>query len=118
MSKPNGTSDNPPLFEYVIADPLSAATPRPKGPGAAVIVDTEFTKVVAFTFGPGQELREHAVHHPGIITAIDGTFEFTLPDRTVDLQPGQVVHLAPLVPHSVRSVGGGTLTVAMLLPHS
>ncbi|MBD8505520.1 hypothetical protein HT102_03315 [Hoyosella sp. G463] len=102
--------------ETIVADAMGAAMPRESGPGAGVVLETSRAKVVAFAFAPGQELREHAARHPVLIHGIEGDLELTLPDEVVQLRPGVVVHLAPMVRHSVSAPRGGRLTVTMLLP--
>lgn len=91
--------------------------PMAKGPRASTVLDVESAKIVAFEFDAGHELHEHAAHHPVLIQVLRGHVEFTLPDRTVDLLPGRVLHLTPLLRHAVRAVEPTTLTVTMLLPH-
>ena len=91
--------------------------PAEQGPRASTVLDVESAKIVAFEFDAGHELHEHAAHHPVLIQVLRGHVEFTLPDRTVDLLPGRVLHLTPLLRHAVRAVEPTTLTVTMLLPH-
>ena len=91
--------------------------PMDTRPRASTVLDVDTAKIVAFEFAAGQELHEHAAHHPVLIQVLRGHVEFTLPDRTVDLLPGRVLHLTPLLRHAVRAVEPTTLTVTMLLPH-
>lgn len=86
-------------------------------PGASTVLDVETAKIVAFEFAEGDELREHAAHHPVLIQVLRGRVAFELPDRTVELLPGQVLHLTPMLRHAVRALEPTTLTVTMLLPH-
>lgn len=86
-------------------------------PGAATVLDVETAKVVVFEFAEGDELHDHAAHHPIIIQTITGRVELTLPDRTVELAPGSLIHLTPMIRHAVRAKEQSTLTVTMLLPH-
>ena len=85
-------------------------------PRASAIHHDETTKIVAFEFGEGHELGDHAAHHPVLIQLLRGRVEFGLPDRTVDLRPGEILHLTPKLRHSVRALEPTTLTVTMLLP--
>ncbi|WP_375546285.1 AraC family ligand binding domain-containing protein [Dietzia sp. NCCP-2495] len=45
-----------------------------------------------------------------------GSVDFGLPDRTIRLQPGEILHLTPQLRHSVTALEPTTLTVTMLLP--
>lgn len=93
------------------------SAPRGGRPGATTVLQTESAKIVAFEFEPGDELREHAAHHPIVVQAVRGLVEIELPDRTIMLGPGQVLHLTPQLRHAVRAAERATLTVTMLLPH-
>lgn len=87
-------------------------------PRASIVHSDETTKIVAFEFDEGHELPDHAAHHPILVQLLRGRVEFGLPDRTLDLRPGEIVHLTPRLQHSVRALEPTTLTVTMLLPRS
>ncbi|MFD2394264.1 cupin domain-containing protein [Dietzia aerolata] len=90
--------------------------PREKRPGASIVHEDETTKIVAFEFGEGQELPDHAAFHPVLIQILRGSVDFGLPDRTIQLGPGEILHLTPQLRHWVRALEPTTLTVTMLLP--
>lgn len=98
------------------ADVIGRSEPFEDRPRASIVHDDETTKIVAFEFGEGHELGDHAAHHPVLIQVLRGRVEFGLPDRTLDLGPGEILHLTPKLRHSVRAVEPTTLTVTMLLP--
>ena len=100
-----------------VEDMFSAVTSRGGKPGAAAALDVDTAKVVVLEFAAGDELREHAARHPVIIQVVRGHVRFTLADRELDLAPGQLVHLTPMLRHAVTAVEPSTLTVTMLLPH-
>ena len=87
-------------------------------PRASIVHSDETTKIVAFEFDEGHELPDHAAHHPILVQLLRGRVEFGLPDRTLDLRPGEIVHLTPRLQHSVRALERTTLTVTMLLPRN
>lgn len=89
--------------------------PFPDRPRAKKVLKTDSAHVVAFAFGAGQVLKEHAAHHPVVISTVIGHTRFTHPDGTVDLRPGDVIHLRPMVRHSVEAVTDALLTVTMLV---
>ena len=118
---------DPGTQDRVFSDPteghVEQATPRRRSagrggrPGATAVLDVESAKVVAFEFEPGDELREHAARHPVLVQVLRGRVSFELPDRTVELVPGRVLHLTPMLRHAVTALEPTTLTVTMLLPH-
>ena len=101
-----------------LVEAVGQVTSRGGRPGAKAVLDTASTKVVAFEFEPGDVLSDHAARHPVIVQVLRGRVEFTLPDRTVELAPGQLLHLTPMLRHAVKAVEPTTLTVTMLLPHT
>ncbi|MEL4503780.1 cupin domain-containing protein [Luteococcus sp. H138] len=100
-----------------VADARGQSSSRGGRPGAKAVLDNETTKVVAFEFETGDELKEHAAHHPVIIQVLRGRVDFTLPDGVVELVPGSLLHLTPMLRHAVLATEPTTLTVTMLLPH-
>ncbi|MGX1859028.1 cupin domain-containing protein [Dietzia sp. NPDC055340] len=97
-------------------DVIGRADPAAERPGASIVHQDETTKIVAFEFGEGQELPDHAAFHPVLIQILRGRVDFGLPDRTIRLQPGEILHLTPKLRHRVRALEPTTLTVTMLLP--
>lgn len=97
-------------------DVIGRVEPSAKRPGASVVHEDETTKIVAFEFGEGQELADHAAFHPVLIQLLRGHVEFGLPDRTVALRTGEILHLTAKLRHRVRALEPTTLTVTMLLP--
>lgn len=100
-----------------LVEAFDRAEPRKGRPGAAAVLDNEYVKVVAFEFGVGDELKEHAAHHSTVIQVLRGRVTFTLPNGAVELVPGRLLHLTPKLRHAVKALEPTTLTVTMLLPH-
>lgn len=91
---------------------------RPRGngrPGASVLLENDSTKIVSFNFNAGDELREHAAHHPVLIEVRAGAVEFTVQDRTYTLGTGECLHLTPKLRHAVKATVPSVLTVTMLI---
>lgn len=99
-----------------MTDVIGRAEPFEDKPRASIVHSDETTKIVAFEFAAGQELGDHAAHHPVLIQVLRGRVDFGLPDRTIDLRPGEILHLTPKLRHSVVAAEPTTLTVTMLLP--
>jgi len=85
-------------------------------PHAQKVLKTDSAHVVVFAFAAGQQLREHASAHPVVISTIAGHTRFTYPGGTVDLRPGDLIHLPAMMRHSVEAIEDSALTVTMLLP--
>ncbi|KAA0917021.1 cupin domain-containing protein [Dietzia sp. ANT_WB102] len=99
-------------------DIIGRAEPSAKRPGAAVVHEDETTKIVVFEFDEGQEMPDHAAFHPILVQLLKGSVEFGLPDRTLELHTGEVLHLTAKLRHRVRALEPTTLTITMLLPRS
>ena len=97
---------------------IGRVDPFDSRPRASIVHQDETTKIVAFEFAEGQELTDHAAFHPVLIQLLRGRVEFGLPDRTLDLRPGEILHLTGKLRHRVRALEPTTLTVTMLLPRS
>lgn len=80
------------------------------------VVKAEGMRLVLFAFDAGQELTEHTAAVPVLVQALDGAFDFTADGRTVDLRPGDVVHLRTRVPHAVLAREAGRLLLTMIDP--
>ena len=80
------------------------------------VVKAEGMRLVLFAFDAGQELTEHTAAVPVLIQALDGRFDITADGRTVDLRPGDVVHLRTRVPHAVLAREAGRLLLTMIDP--
>lgn len=103
---------------YTLADqtPTDVA-PFPNRPRTYKIANTSSGKIVGFAFAAGQELKEHAARHPVFIQVLRGNCIIRVQGEDITLTPGKVIHLTPMLRHSVHAVEDSTLTVTMLLPH-
>ncbi|WP_409484277.1 cupin domain-containing protein [Arsenicicoccus dermatophilus] len=100
-----------------VDDACGRAASRGGRPGATAVIDDPTVKVVAFEFAAGDELKEHAARHPVLIQVLRGRVTCTVQGREIDLAPGGLLHLTPMLRHAVRAGEASTLTVTMLLPH-
>ena len=103
--------------EATLVDLIGQVTSRGGKPGASAVLARDDVKIVAFEFDTDDVLGDHAARHPVLIQVVRGRVEFTLPDGPIELAPGQVLHLTPMLRHAVRALEPTTLTVTMLLPH-
>lgn len=74
----------------------------------------EGVRLVLFSFDVGQELTEHTAAMPVLLQTLSGHLRITADGRTVDLRPGDVMHLETRVPHSVVAREPSRLLLAML----
>ena len=95
---------------------IGRVEPTGSRPRAAVIHEDETCKIVSFEFAEGEELPDHAAFHPILVQLLRGRVEFGLPDRTLELHTGEVLHLTAKLRHRVLALEPTTLTVTMLLP--
>jgi quercetin dioxygenase-like cupin family protein len=89
------------------------------GPDSTVsrtVLKAEGARLVLFAFDAGQELTEHTAAMPVLLQALDGHLEVTAAGRTVDLRPGDVVHLGTRLPHAVLATEPSRLLLTMLDP--
>lgn len=78
------------------------------------VLKGEGVRLVLFAFDKGQELTEHTAAMPVLLQALSGLFEITADGRTVELRPGDVIHLGTRLPHSVVAMEPGRLLLTML----
>ena len=92
--------------------------PFPTRPRTFKVLNTSSGKVVGFAFAAGQTLQEHAARHPVLIQVLKGRVTFHVKGEDVELVPGRIIHLTPMLRHSVEAHEDSILTVTMLLPHN
>ena len=63
----------------------------------------ERLKVVIFAFSAGQELSEHTASTPAIMHFLSGDAELTLGNEKASVSAGTWIHMAPQLPHSIRT---------------
>ena len=85
--------------------PRSGLVPRHLLPGTEVrLVHSETMTLASWQFEKGIDLPEHSHPHEQITTVVEGTFELTLNDQPIRMEPGDVAVIAPGVVHSARSL--------------
>ena len=80
------------------------------------VLKAEGVRLVLFAFDAGQELTEHTAAMPVLLQALSGVFDITADGRTVEISPGDVMHLGTRLPHSVVAKEPGRLLLTMLDP--
>lgn len=70
-------------------------------PAVQRVLQGDGANIILFTFTPGQLLKDHKAAHPITVQCIQGTLNFGCDDKTVELNPGTVLHLPAYVVHRV-----------------
>jgi quercetin dioxygenase-like cupin family protein len=78
------------------------------------VLKGEGANLVLFSFDTGEELSEHTAAMPVLLQALDGRLEVSADGRTVELAPGDVIHLSTRVPHSVLALEPSRLLLTMI----
>jgi len=107
-------SDERPATMTVVPDVVSLVDVADDSTVSRTVLKGEGARLVLFSFDTGQELSEHTAAVPVLIQALDGLFEITADERTVDLRPGDVIHLGARLPHSVLAKEPGRLLLTMI----
>lgn len=68
-------------------------------------------RATLFKFAAGQELSEHTSTARVLVQVVSGRCEFSVAGQVRILQPGELLHLPPSVPHAVRAPEALTLLV-------
>lgn len=78
------------------------------------VLKAEGVRVVTFAFDAGQVLTEHTAAVPVLLQTLSGHLRVGAAGRTVDLLPGDVLHLATREPHAVEAVTPSVLALTMV----
>lgn len=73
-------------------------------------------RVTIFRFAEGQEMSEHTSTARVLVQVLAGRCAFTVEGTTHDLQPGDLLHLPPNAPHSLRAVSDLTMLLTQAAP--
>lgn len=65
----------------------------------------------------GKSVPTHHVPGPLTIQCIEGIVELELPDRRQTMHPGDLVYLAPKVPHGLQGIEDASVLVTLLRLH-
>jgi quercetin dioxygenase-like cupin family protein len=110
------TTDEVNLVMTDLADVAALVEVAPDSTVSRTVLKAEGARLVLFSFDEGQELTEHTAAVPVLLQALDGHFEITAAGRTVDLRPGDVIHLGTRTPHAVLAKAPSRLLLTMLDP--
>lgn len=98
----------------VVADVASLVDIAPDATVSRTVMRAEGARLVLFSFDAGQELTEHTAAMPVLFQTLTGRLSVTADGHTVDLRPGDVMHLGTRVPHAVVAHEPSRLLLTML----
>jgi quercetin dioxygenase-like cupin family protein len=78
------------------------------------IVKTEEMELVRLVIPAGKEIPTHKVSGPIIVHCLDGKIEFTAMGTTQVLISGQLLHLLPDEPHSLKAVEDSVVLLTII----
>ena len=95
---------------------LARVSPVAHGIVSQAVLTAPGLRVTLFRFAAGQELSEHTTPARALIQVLAGVCEFTWPDHRQRLSTGDLLHLPPKLPHSVRALEDLTLLITQATP--
>lgn len=87
---------------------------QPHATVSRTALKAEGANVVLFSFDADEELREHTAAVPVLLQTLAGALRITADGRTVDLFPGDLLHLRTRVPHAVEALAPSKLALFLL----
>lgn len=96
-----------PLFDptQITLTSLAAETVYAEhGVVSRTLLATANTRVVLFAFAEGQSLSEHSTPRSALVQILTGRCKFTVGDKVHLLGAGDLLHMPPGAPHSVRAL--------------
>lgn len=90
--------------------------PLAHGIASQAVLTTPGLRATLFRFAAGQELSEHTSPARVLVQVIAGRCEFSVAGRPQILQPGELLHVPPHMPHAVRAPEALTLLVLQVAP--
>lgn len=88
-----------------------------EGKSTRVLFTAPSGKVILVTLASGHEWQEHATPNHALVQVLSGSCEFTLENKRINLQQGDLLHLAPDVVHSVKAIGGIAFLLSLFKPN-
>ncbi len=78
------------------------------------VLKAEGVRIVLFAFDKGQVLTEHTAAMPVLLHTLEGLLRITADGRSVDLHPGDVIHMETRLPHAVEALEASKLALTMI----
>jgi quercetin dioxygenase-like cupin family protein len=97
-----------------LADFATLVEIQPESTVSRTVLKAEGMRIVVFAFDAGQILTEHTAAMPVLLQTLSGHLRVTADGRTVDVRPGDVVHLTTRLPHAVEAMEPSKLALTMI----
>ena len=78
------------------------------------IVKTGEMELVRLVIPANKEIPTHKVSGPVVVHCVNGKIEFTAMGKTQVLIPGQLLHLMPEEPHSVKAIEDSVVLLTII----
>lgn len=74
------------------------------GPTIKILFESETSKEIRIVFKAGQVMKEHHTSYPITVELFEGELEFGVEGEKYHLKRGDLLSLAPSVPHDLRAI--------------
>lgn len=98
----------------LVTDLAGKATVQPDATVSTTVLRADGARIVMFAFDAGQELSEHTAAVPALLHVLTGRLQVTASGRTVELTPGDLIHLPTRLPHAVLALEPTQLQLTLL----
>ena len=78
------------------------------------IVKTDAMELIRLVLSAGAHLPHHKVPGPITVQCVKGKIEFTAMGATQEMQAGELLHLAPGEPHSVKAIENAVILLTII----
>lgn len=78
------------------------------------ITNSDDSRVILFSFAPGQELSEHTAAMPAILHFVSGEADVTLGTDSFEAQANTWVHMPPNLAHSIFAKTAVSMLLIMI----
>jgi quercetin dioxygenase-like cupin family protein len=101
---------------YTFHQDLAEIFPEPPEDSivSRTIINGDDSRVILFSFAPGQELSEHTASMPAILHFVSGEADVTLGDDGFTAQANTWVHMEPNLPHSIVAKTAVSMLLIMI----
>ena len=82
------------------------------------ILRTPNSRVVLFGFADGQELTEHTSTQHAVIQILSGECEFSLAGKPHTVKAGDLIYMAPNLPHAVKATRQFSMLLTLSKPEA
>ena len=72
-------------------------------PVIQVLIDTDFSKEIRIAMHKNTVMKEHKTQFPIVVHIIEGQIAFGVEGKTLELKPGDLIALAPHIPHDLKA---------------